>query len=346
MITAPVYCTREDVKRALDVAETARRDEQVDRAITAASRTIEGLLHRRMYPQVDTRYWDWPAGSASWRLWLDDSELISVTSLSSGGTVIPSTDYLLEPNRSGPPYNRVEINLSTSSAFGGGPSHQRDITITGLYGYSNDESPAGLTAEAMTDTETDLDVTDSAAIGVGQILRIGTERLIVTSRRMLTTGQTLQTPMTVRKDDVTVAVTNGSAYSVGETLLLDAERMLVVDIAGNNLIVRRAWDGSVLAAHTGSTVYAARTLTVARGALGTAAAPMNSGDSIARWEPPAPVRDLCIAEALNRLLQETSGYVGTTGEGRGKRETSAVALTDLRDQAYTSHGRQARHRAV
>lgn len=49
-ILTPVYCTRQDVKRALDVHETARSNGQVDRAVEAASRTIEGVLHRRFYP--------------------------------------------------------------------------------------------------------------------------------------------------------------------------------------------------------------------------------------------------------------------------------------------------------
>jgi hypothetical protein len=352
----PVYCTREDVKAALDLKETARSNASVDRAVQAATDAVEAMCHRRFYPQLATRYFDWPDQYARpWRLWLDDSELISVTALSSGGTAIPASAYNLEPNRNGPPYNRIELHIDSSSAFGGGQTPQRDITVTGLFGYSNDESPAGTVDEAMTTGETDLDVTDSAAIGVGQILRVGTERLLVTEKSMKSTGQTLQAALTAQQNGVTVAVQNGAGYSVDEVILLDSERMLIVDIAGNNLTVKRGWDGSVLAAHAGSTVYAPRTLTVQRGALGTTAATMSQGDAIWRWRPPAAVRELCIAEAVVSLLQESSGYARTTGVGSGARQVGGgqvakteygVGISDLRDKTYTSHGRKARVRAV
>lgn len=350
------YATREAVKAALDFAETSRSNARVDRAIEAASRSIEGLLHRRFYPEIATRYFDWPDQYARpWRLWLDDSELISVTALSSGGTTIPSTDYLLEPNRFGPPYSRVDINLGTGSAFGGGSTPQRDITITGLWGYRNDETLVATAAGAISSSATTLTVSESSRIGVGQLLRIGTERLTVTERSMASTGQTLQTPIDAQQKTVTLPVTSGGAFAVDEVVLLDAERMLIVDIAGNNLIVKRAWDGSVLAAHAGSTIYALRALTVTRGALGTTAAGISQGDAVYRWDPPGPVESLCIAEALVDLLQKASGYARTTGVGTASRQVGGgnvtktqygVGIDDLRDQAVTSHGRKARHRGV
>lgn len=349
-ITAPVYATREDVKNALDIKLPAYRDQQVDRALMAASRTIEGLLHRRFYPQIATRFFDWPTGARPWRVWLDDSELISLTSLSSGGTAIATGDVFLEPNRTGPPYRQLQINIGTDASFGGGDSHQRDITVTGLWGYSNDESPAGDVDEAMTSTETDMDVTNSAAIGVGQILRVGTERLLVTDKAMKDTGVDIDAgdSLTATKNDVAVTFSAASgAPQVGETILIDSERMLVVDVAGLVGTVIRAWDGSTLAAHSaGASIFAPRTLTVTRGALGTTAAVMSAGDDIFRWEPPGPVRDLCIAEALTTVLQESGGYAGTTGSDDNRRKASSAGLTDLREQVYVSHGRHNRHRAV
>jgi len=360
-ITAPVYCTREDVKSALDLKETARNNGQVDRAIMAASRAVEGLCHRRFYPQLATRYFDWPTGARPWRLWLDDSELISVTTLSSGGVTIPASDFNLEPNRDGPPYNRVEIKLNSSSAFSSGSTTQRAVTITGLFGHSNDESPVGDVDEAMTATETDLDVTDSSGIGVGQILRIGSERLIVTEKTMKDTGVNIDASdsLTAAKNDVAITLsTLTGAPTLGEVILINSERMLVVDVAGSVATVIRGWDGSVLAAHAANAdIYAPRTLTVTRGALGTTAAAMTAGDDIYRWEAPGPVRDLCIAEAIVRLLRESSGYAGQTGvatpsrtvgtgSGGGQRTAPGLAIDDMRDQTYTSHGRKARHRAV
>lgn len=356
MTVQPWYATREDVKSALDLKETARSNGQVDRAIDAASRVVEGLCHRRFYPEVDTRYFDWPDQYARpWRLWLDDSELIELTAISSGGVTIPTADVNLEPNRDAGPFNRVEIRTSTSSAFGGGSTAQRDITITGLWGYRDDESPAGTVTAAVSDSATTLVVSNAGTVGVGAVLRIGTERLIVTERAMTSTGQTLQTPVTAAKNSETLAVTDGSMFSVGEVLLLDAERMRINDIAGNNLIVERGWDGFTLAAHTAPTIYVARSLTVVRGALGTTAAAIAQDAAVYRWNPPGPVRTLVVAEAVTTLLQESSGYARTTGVGTASRQVGGgnvtkteygAGLDALRAQVYISHGRKARTRAV
>ncbi|MBX9392277.1 hypothetical protein K4749_01350 [Streptomyces sp. TRM72054] len=355
MTQPPVYATREDVQRALDVKLTARNSTQIDRALQSASRGIEGLCHRRFYPETATKYFDWPDSQygTSWRLWLDDSELISVTTLSSGGTTIAASDYNLEPNRTGPPYNRIEVKLSTSAAFGGGDTHQRDITVTGLFGYRNDETTVGALTEALDASETAVDVNaaTSAVVGVGSVLRVDSERMLVTGRQMLDTGQNLGgAGLTIQPNNVTVTVTDGTAYTVDEILLIDSERMLIVDIAGNNLTVIRAWDGSLIAAHSaGADIYAARTLTVTRGALGTTAATHDSGASVVRWDPPGLVRDLTIAETINRITNEQAGYARTrrTGENRSNDQAlTARDLPSLRDQVYAAHGRKARTRAV
>lgn len=347
------YATREDVMRALDFKETARATAQIDRALESASRSIESLCHRTFYPMSATRYFDWPNSQRAvpWRLWLDANELISVTALSSGGTTIPSTDYLLEPVAYGPPYNQVQINLGTSSAFGGGSTHQRDISITGLYGYRDAESQLGATVEALDASETGVDVdgATSAAVGVGSILRIDSERVLVTDRAMLDTGQDVGgAGLTAQANSVTVAVASGAAFARDEVILIDAERMLIVDIAGNSLVVKRAWDGSVLAAHTaGASIYAARTLTVRRGALGTTLASHSTATPIHRWDPPGPIRQLAIAEALLSLQLESTSYSETRRVGdASERRVSNTGLADLRTNVRTTHGRMARIRGV
>lgn len=342
------YTTRETVKGALDSAETARNNSQVDRAIAAATGTIEGRLHRRFYPELGTRYFDWPnaRGVRPWRLWLNQHELISATSITSGGVAISAGDYLLRPD-DGPPYTHVEINLASSAAFAAGSTHQRAIAIAGLWGHRSDEEPAGGLAEALDASETAVDVTDSAAVGVGHILRVGSERMIVTGKSMLDTGQNLGGTLASNKADVTVPVTTGSSYAVDEIILVDAERMLIVDIAGNNLIVKRAWDGSVLAAHTaGADIYAPRTLTVTRGDLGTTAATHDIGAAVVRHAPPPVIVRLATALAIDTIHQESSGYARTVGAAEAQREASGRALRALWDEAYTAYGRKARIRAV
>lgn len=341
------YITRESVKRALDSAETARNDGMVDRAIDAATRSIWGLTHRVFYPTVATRSFPWPDPnrSRSYRLWLND-DLISVTALTSGGTTIAPADFFLEPGNDGPPYTAIEVNLGGSAAFEASATHQRAISVAGVWGASADEVAAGALAEALDDSETAIDVTDAGVVGVGDVLRVDSERMIVTGRSMLTTAQTVQTPLTASTADVLVAVTDGTAYHVDEVLLLDAERVLVVDVAGNNLVVKRAWDGSTLAAHTGSTIYAARTLTVTRGALGTTAATHLTAAPLVRNEAPGLIRQLAMAETLNSLQQEGSGYASMVSSGEGVREQTGGGLGDLREAAYRAYGRKARSAAI
>jgi hypothetical protein len=351
-MTAPWYATREEVKQELDVKETSRSNARVDRAVEDASRRVEGLLHRSFAPTVATRYFDWPAQYARpWRLWLDGNDLISITMLTTGSDTIAASDYFLRrsDNREESPYTRVEIDLDSSAAFGGSSTQQRDIAIAGLWGYRNDETPTGALAAAVSSTSATTITVDgpaSAALGVGSVLRIDSERMIVTGRVQTTTGQTLQTPLTNLPNNETVVVTTGSAYAVDEVLLLDAERIRVDDIAGNNLVGKRAWDGSTIAAHAGSTIYAPRVLTVTRGALGTTAATHSLAAAVNRWDAPGPVRQLTIAEALTDLKQGQTGYARTAGSGDNEREVFGRGLADLRDSAYNECGRKARKRAV
>ncbi|MFJ6066576.1 hypothetical protein ACIQHU_26470 [Streptomyces tendae] len=348
----PVYATREDVQRALDVQPSTGSARQIDRALQSASRDVDSLCHRKFYPWQGAYGFDWPGSQyrPSWRIWLDDHGLISLTSITSGGTTIDPADVVPYPN-DGPPYNRIETSLATSAAWGGGDTHQQDVTITGLWGYTLDERTDGaLAGPVATTTATTLTVDGptSAAVGVGSVLRIDEERLLVTGRTMADTGQALAADLAVQKNATTITVAEASGFAVDETLLIDGERMRITDIAGSMLVVERAVDGSTLAAHTaGAALYAPRTLTVARGALGTTAATHTDGAPVYRWEPPGLVKDLTIANAMDRLLQEQAGYARTTktGNGGGK-ASSAVPLESLRAQTYNAHGRKARHRGV
>ncbi|WP_030798967.1 hypothetical protein [Streptomyces sp. NRRL S-337] len=346
------YATREDVKQALDAKETARNNAQVDRAISAASRSVDGLCHRTFYPQQATRSWDWPAapGPRPWRLWLDANELISLDSLTSGGRAIDTADVLLEPNQYGPPYNRIELNISSNSTFGGGPTPQRDIVGFGLFGYRDDSTAVGTrTGLGASETTLTVDAAASAALGVGSLLRLDDERLTVTGRSMADTGQTITADLDQQMKTVMVPVADGSEFAQTETILIDAERMRVEEIAGNNLIVRRAWDGSPNAPHSsGAVIYAPRALRVERGVVGTTAAAHTAGGSVLRWDPPPLVRQLTIAEAVWIIAFESAGgaRVLRSGESGKEGKPDLGALQALRDATYDEHGRKARTRGV
>lgn len=356
-ISTPCYCTREDVKAALDFKESARANTLVDNAIEAAARSIEDLTNRRFYPEDATRKFDWPNAyqrARPWRLWLNQNDLITLSSITSGGISIPTGNVFLEPVNgsslvSPSPFTYIELDISTVSAFTVGATWQRSIAITGTWGYSAVTAPAGSLAVAMNDTTgTSAQVSDSSQIGVGTLIVIGTERMLVTDRAMITTGQTQQGAgvSTALNSDVSLAVTDGTKYAVGEQVLLDSERMLIVDIAGNTLTVKRGWDGSVLGTHSGATIYAPRNLTVTRGALGTTAATHLISTGISRYVTPALVTELAVAEAENTILQKTSGYARTVGEGDSLRPASGAGLADLRARVRATYARKARQRAV
>lgn len=343
------YCSREDVKAALDAKLTARSDAQIDRIIEQSSRFVEGLTHRKFYPLTTTIYKDWPnfQYARPWRVWLDQHQLVSISSLTSGGTTIAATDYFLRPD-DGPPYSHIEIDLDSSAAFGGGSTHQRDITIVGVAYWPEVPLATGTLGEDLTSGETDVDVSDSSLIGVGDIIRIDTERMTVTGKTMLDTAVDIDAgdSLTASPADVSITVSGSSgAPVVGEVILIDSERMLVVDRASLVLTVKRAWDGTVLATHSASaSIYAPRTLTVERGALGTTAAAHSTSAAITKHVSPA--RTLCVAETVNTYLQETSGYAREVGSGENAREASGRGLKDMRDQFVTTYGRKARIRAI
>lgn len=355
-ISTPVYCTREDVARALDSKESARNFTQIDRAIEAAPKAIEGLTHRRFYPWTGTRYLDWPnfQYARPWRLWLGSNEVASVSTLVSGGTTIASTDYFLRRSDGvdEAPYTHIEIDLDSSAAFSSGDTHQRSVAVTGVFiGCPVDEAPAGTITEPLTDTTgTTVVVSDSSLVGVGTIIKVDSERMLVTNRTMSDTGVNIDAgdSLTASNSDVAITMsTTTGAPAVGDIILIDSERMLVVDVASTVLTVKRAWDGTTLATHAGSAdIYALRTLTVVRGFLGTTAATHLDNATVVRHVVPPLVRDLAIAESMNTLLQESAGYARTSGSGENERELSAMGIKSLREDVYTAHGRKARIAAI
>lgn len=356
-ITVPVYTTREILMRALDQGQVLRNARNIDRCIESASRNAEGLCHRVFYPHTETKKFDWPnnQGALPWRLWLDDSSLISATTVTSGSTTIAASDYFLEPQRTGPPYSRLEIDISSSASFGVGDTHQQDISILGLWGETDDHTTVGTLTEALDATETAVDVSAAASadIGVGSILKIGSERLLVTERTQIDTGQNVGgSGLTANKNSVSLTVADGTQFAVYEVILVESERMLITDIAGNVLTVERAFEGSVIATHAaGVDIYAPRTLTVTRGDLGSTAATHSSGDSIQVWKVPPAVRQYVTAEAIHEVMQEQTGWFRTMSAssifgGTARRAATVEALVDYRDQLYRTHGRKARTRTI
>jgi hypothetical protein len=358
-----MYATVEDVMDALDSRSTALDDRQIRRALDAATADVDNCVQRSpgvFRPTLATKYYDWPnmigQTAAAWRLWLDGNDLISITSLVVAGNTIPTTDYQLEPAAYGPPYRRIEMRIDEDSSWTYAGTPQRAVAITGLWGDSDTRASAGTLVGAVNSSTAALVCSDASLIGTGDHLVIGTERLEVTAKTWATTSQVLGgAGLAATNATVAATVTTGSAYHVGELLLIDSERVLVTDIVSNVLTVKRAMDGSTLAAHTaGATIYARRGLTVTRAAQGSVAASHADGDTISRHVVPTDVNALAVASALSTVLQEQTGYARPAGNrarvgmqaNRPSEVVPGQTLDALRTRVRQNHGRQNRTRVV
>jgi hypothetical protein len=241
------------------------------------------------------------------------------------------------------------LDRSTNSAFGVGSTPQRDVRITGMFGYQDVFAASGALAVALTDTTgTAVQVTNGALVGVGDVVRVDSERMLIVDKAMVTSGQTQQTTGagTASKADNLLAVVDGTKFAPQEVILMDAERMLIVDVAGNNLSVIRAWDGTTLAVHSGATVYVHRLLTVTRGAYGSTAATHLISAAVQTAVVPSLVRQLALAEAIVDVAQQVGAYASMQGEGPSKVMKIGQGLPDLRNRCITAHGRVGRTRVV
>lgn len=337
-----MYASRNSVARALDFQESASAYREIDDALLAASETIHGKLNRFFYPLKTTRTFDWPnrTSGRTWRLWLNQWELQSITSITSGGTAIDLDDVLKYPQPAVAPWNRLEIDRGSVSSFSAADTEQQSISIVGVFGVPGSTISRGVLESAVTtSTATTVDVTDGR-IEVGHALLIGSEYMLVTEQDPLDTTQNTGGALADSPGADTVSVADGTAFNRGETILIDSERMRIREVAGNSLVVWRATDGSTLASHlSGADVYSLRRLTVQRGIWGTTAAGHADAAPISVYQAPSLIRALSKAEAENTLLQESAGYSRTVGSGEAEREASGRGLRKLWEDVYTAYAR-------
>jgi hypothetical protein len=375
-LNRPAYCNRDDVKRALDIEGiTATSNTRIDRALGTVADTIEGQMHRVFYPLDKSRFFSWPNYQYAypWTLWLEQWDLICMTALESPrGTAIPLYQVFLEPveRKPGFPFESLELDRSTNVGWGMGPTPQHSIYVTGTWGFSADTDPAGTLTAGIGTSDATISVSDSSLSGVGDVLVLdpgtaaapyptfpGTagavgaptgERVLVTGRTAIATGlsQSGAGCTTASSEDNTLATTGSGTLNGGEVIILDQERMLVQDVIGGVATVKRAWDGTYLTAHYGVAVNAYRQLSVLRGQLGTTAVSHSSSATVARHRVPSLIRDLSIAECLNQVLQEGSGYARVVGGPDTAMPAPGMGLAEKWDEARATYGRKARKLAI
>lgn len=340
------YCTRERLSRAADVTSPAWLSEEIDQAIEAGSRAVDKLVRRgddtrpAFAPWTGTIEYDWPAigNSGSYRFWLGPHSLISVSAATSGGTDVTAS-AIGYPAQYGPPYDALDLDQADSSVYATGDGvGQRSLSITGVWSavpITEDTRSSWVLDGSIASGATEADIV--APVSVGNLIRIGSERMIVTDRDWTATADTATLSASMAAQSLTVA--SGAAYIRGDTLSIEGERLIVRDIVSNTLVVQRAADGSTLAAHSSAAVFVLRTCTLARAQLGTTAAGHTDGDLVYVHRYPPIVEQLAVAYALDQRAQENSGYARTIGAGDGTRNASGAGISTLEDRVLEAYGR-------
>ena len=341
------YCGVEQLKAAIAPAiQDTTRDALILDHLLAATRELNQLLDRRFFPVTATNKYRWPPYyvAASWEQWLED-DLLSVSLLQASATGINAapvtlTHYLLEPQHLGPPYNRIEVDLSSNDVFTSGPTPQQSIAITGQWGFSNATRAAGTLAVALSSASaTTATISNATLIDQGDVLLIDSEAIFVDNPRTQvdTTATLTGNPLS---SDTIIGLSTGSLLNSGEVMLVDAEMMLIQAISGNNATVIRGFAGTVAASHTSSTdVYAARGLTIVRGVNGTVAATHLISAPIVKYQAPANVRRLIRADAIGTLQQDMASWGRTIGQGEMAVEYQAKQLKGLRQTVIDQYAR-------
>lgn len=372
LIQRVCYATREEVRRAVDNKLAAYNDRRIDRAIQSGADFIDkNLCHRKFYFEDTTKFWDWPNYQYAypWRVWFDADELADVTVnppvVISGGVLIPnSAIFWGDPNYPNAPYRYMELDRSQSYSFGNGPTPQREISIQGTFGHDINTAEAGTVAADIGEDDTTITVSEGDTPGVGDMIIIDSERMICVDSTFTDSGGQLASGGTTALPSDNLLTFTDFEPTAGEVIMVDQEWMLVQGVYGSNVVVQRAWSGSILKTHSASAeVWARRLLTVLRGQLGTTAATHDSGTVININAPPGLVKQLNVAEAIVALTNEpgafAQGAATNSGAGTTYRSTGGVSfgtavrepmpgpgLPTLRDDVYQAFGRKVRSRVI
>ncbi len=272
------YALREDLLTARDINYSPATIAVIDQAIESASRKAEDYPLRVFHPTfAATLFYDWPqdATGNNYQLWIDDTDILAIDTLTIAGTVAPDTDYILEPVNLGPPFNLLEIlkDADTTSGFEAGDTTQRAIQIDGTTGYTQDTTTVGTLAVALTDTTGTAVQLDTATPDIGNLLVVEDEWMNITARAFLDSTETVTPALAAQKSDNTFAVSDVGDVAVGELIRVDTELMLVTDSTATELVVDRAARGTVLATHSATAGIDRRnSYTVERGVVGSTAA--------------------------------------------------------------------------
>lgn len=334
------YCTRQDIKLRGPKIEGSEYDFIVDQQIDATSRKIEKECGGRIFiPKTQTRLFRWPPelrADRSTILWLD-FDLLSVSAILAQAqdlTPVAVSSYFLEPVNQ-PPYNRIEIDLSSSSYFGSGATPQRSISVAGSWGYTNATKSGGTCVSGLSSSASAVSMVCSNGflIEVGNMLLIESEQVFVSDKTGAILGSIQLSSGATTQDMADNVVTTNSAHGVNarEVIRFDSEEMFVIAVPSTTtLSVIRAWNKTTLATHSAATaLHVFRTLTIVRAQNGTTAATHADTTAVSVYTPPSDIVSLCIADVLASMQQEIASWGKTIGPIDNGLEFTGRALRAL-----------------
>jgi hypothetical protein len=131
------YCSLAEIKNFLRIVSTDTNDDSVlEQLVEGSSRLIDIETRRTFYARSETHYYNVPE---SRELWIDDDDLLAITTLTNGDTTtISNTEYNLIPANTVPKYAIVlkEGSLIYWQYSSAGNS-EMVISVAATWGYSS-----------------------------------------------------------------------------------------------------------------------------------------------------------------------------------------------------------------
>jgi hypothetical protein len=293
-----IYCTVEDLVKDLNLSGD---DDKMNalRYIRSASAMIARKIGN-FIPKVETRRFQSPKRGRD----LYVSSLLSVTTILNDGVAV--TDYDLHPyNRYWPdgPYTRIyteQVNWD-----------DRDILITGKFGLFDYKEALGLSV-TQTDSASTIAVTNGSLLSIGGVLAVEDEQEFVGGYGS-TTALTSKLAGAIDAAQATIIIDNGAEVNRGEVIQLSTERMRILAISGNNLVVARGYEGTLKQSHLDDAdISVQRTYSVERGVNGTTAA-AHDNKTVYQYLAPYDVNWLCREIAGLMYNKAKTGFSGRSG---------------------------------
>jgi len=308
-----LYCS---VSEILDDLDKPGADEaKTLRNIRDASRFIAGLFEWPMLPEIATRSFRGGDGDT---LFLR-SPLLRVTSLTHLDEALTAgVDFSLEPQErwwTGGPYSRLAT--LPDGSIGGWADTAGAVEIAGWWGLYDEAISLQLSTVSQLIGASTIEVSDGSQVSPGMLLKLNDEWEEVTGAAPASaSGATLNGAIDETDEEITLS--DGSLVKTGEVIKINFERMRVLDIAGNDVAVKRAYALTRRASHlTAAAVYVQRSYTVSRGANGSTAA-AHSSAAVYRQVPPGDVNYLCRQIAALMGIKAGTQFAGRQGTADGE----------------------------